>query len=1086
MEYNPHVPQIIGQEWVAIRNESLILNPTANTLERGYTFSLGAATRINNVRFYLKEWNPTFGSNMVFTASVYPAGQEASSGPIRSVVIPTGAVIVTGSGSRIFPTPTGTDPASALYGSGDNLFLYWIMGQGATAPIGMSIFFATNAFAQLLNGKRLLGVDLLIGINVVSQGFEIEDIFQSIQVHVSNDFNYDPVQRSDTWRLPDLITNRTPESTQQIVRMHLGDANRFFGVGALTTAGVHNINQWTYPQLQRFEASASNRLQIILTEGSGIAATLGPEVQIEYAALEVFYCEETRVLAGSRVFNDDIPNRPLRDPFTLGMNAITVRNPTTLDENFNLPAGTYTVTISESNTGDNYYSALYRSVATLNEVRQLYEIPSLQGTQVNIPFPLNDDIINTTLTSESTTLIPQLTMHTSGGTLVDYSHVYGQQSAGQVYGTNTVSQQILTTNAAGTYSQVRWYARRFGATTAPLVLSSTSATISGSTALVQITPAEWDALPEILDGWKEITRTFPTALALGGISNPTFRWSATAETAGNRWEVLGATAPAVSGFSYQPFATPWFNQVPSGQQLYSGTYGYPSLGASINETWMPQWGPYVSGAAADQASDATILFSQDMPTVTGFTVAVTSQALTGIGLNCGISPCGIPTHILYPRLTWGGYGNSASVTDTFTRAATGWGTTDSGQVYTDLGGTVEGNYVTTGSYGTHVMDGAANTIRASVLTSTFATNVHQRVKVTVNQVPTGASMRAAAIFNYQDVNNYDFADLRFTTGNTVELVISRLVAGVSTSITNVQVGLYGPNQWWYLDMDYTTNGTIRMKAWPVGQTEPTFYQASTTATFTSGAVGLRSIRSTGNTNTGAIMSFDDWEVSASTYNFGYLELQRRDDITDWATIMKATNPGTVQFNDFEARTDSTSQYRIRGVDVYEFAGPWSSTASVFLTSPGVSGSCFGHGEHVMIFTSNERQDGSINLAYSNVWESEVTEDFANAESGFTQLQPMFERDFYTAFRPLERGGDQFSRSLLVNAAAISPPTLTGFTSLYDMAWEDVSYICVRDEDGNRWFATVNVPGGAVKNRRKLYLATINIIEVTETPSPVDP
>src|SRR5690349_10805732 len=185
---------------------------------------------------------------MIFTASVYPAGQEDSSGPVRSVIIPSGAVVVTGSGSRIFPTPTGTDPASALYGSGDNLFLYWIMGQGATAPIGMSIFFSPNAFSQLLTGKRILGVDLLIGINMVSQGFEIEDIFQSIQVHLTNDFNYDPVNRNDSWRLSDLITNRTPESTQQIVRIHLGDANRFFGVGALTTAGVHNINQWTYPQ----------------------------------------------------------------------------------------------------------------------------------------------------------------------------------------------------------------------------------------------------------------------------------------------------------------------------------------------------------------------------------------------------------------------------------------------------------------------------------------------------------------------------------------------------------------------------------------------------------------------------------------------------------------------------------------------------------------------------------------------------------------------------------------------------------------------------------------------------------------------
>ena len=55
-----------------------------------------------------------------------------------------------------------------------------------------------------------------------------------------------------------------------------------------------------------------------------------------------------------------------------------------------------------------------------------------------------------------------------------------------------------------------------------------------------------------------------------------------------------------------------------------------------------------------------------------------------------------------------------------------------------------------------------------------------------------------------------------------------------------------------------------------------------------------------------------------------------------------------------------------------------------------------------------------------------------------------------------------------------------------MAWADVSYICVRDEEGNRWLANVNVPQGVVQNRRRLYIATVSIVEVTETPSPVDP
>ena len=139
-----------------------------------------------------------------------------------------------------------------------------------------------------------------------------------------------------------------------------------------------------------------------------------------------------------------------------------------------------------------------------------------------------------------------------------------------------------------------------------------------------------------------------------------------------------------------------------------------------------------------------------------------------------------------------------------------------------------------------------------------------------------------------------------------------------------------------------------------------------------------------------------------------------------------------------------------------------------------------------MFTSTEEQDGSINLAYSSVWEDRVQEDFTFPEARFVELQAMYNRDFFTAFRPLERGGEQFSRTVLVQAAAISPETLADFTSLRDMAWANVSYICVRDEDGNRWFATVLVPSGRVLRDRRLYMAPVEVIEVTDTPSQVDP
>jgi hypothetical protein len=1083
--YNPHLPQDLGQEWVPIRNEDLVLNPFANSLERGYGFTLDSAQQINNVRFYVNTFPPLFVRNQAYTANIYRRGQEAESGPVRSVIIPCNNGSITGSGA--VTSPAGLSVAEVVYNSSGNYFINWILNNGN--PTVVSFFFATNSYAQLLNGKRILGVNFLIEVDVPVAFQGNPDDFAVTGGDMTPILTNDAFLNSTffdgftIYRAP--VTSRTAAGTRLLTQIRMGDADLAFGTNGALTSATPNVSQWTYSELQRFEASSSNR--IFMTLGTLGGAVVGANVLIPYVALQVFYCEENRVAFGSRNING-LRIVQARDPFQLGMNQIIVRTPGG-STNPILAAGDYTVTLSEANTGDDFNVAFSPfETAKVNELRQLYEVPTVPGMQVNLPFPLNDEAIDTTFTKESTDLIPQLSLHASGGAVLVDSHAYGRQAVGQVYGSNFVTQDIddSALTALTSFPGVRYYARRFGTTTAPLKLSSASPTVSGSGMSIQITPAEFDALDEILDGWKAVTLRFPTPPQMGLSQFPTWKWTAAGEVSGSRWEVLGAAAYAASGIAQQMPINLQFGQVPTGQQLYAATYGAPTRGSTINEEWLPQLGPYVSGAAVDQAADACIIFAQDMPTVTGFAVSVASQALTGIGQECGIDPCGIPTAILYNQLSWGPYGNGTYIVDMFSRAATGWGSTDTGQAYTDSGGTVEGNYVTTGTAGTHVLDGAADIARVSTL-GVFATNTHHKVKISASVLPTGASVRAGIIFNRVDASNYDFVDFQFATTQAMEIVISRSVAGVVTTVSTVGVGFYGENQQWWAEVDVSIDGTIRAKAWPVGGPEPASYQASAAATFTSsgGGVGLRSIRTTSNTNTDMVISYDDYTVGPSTWNFGYLELQRQDTITEWQTIMKATSPLITGFNDYEARVGMSSDYRIRAADVYDFTGPWSSTVTVNAIAPGVSGSCLSDA-HIMIFTTNERQTGSSNLAYSNAWEGTVTEDFSFPEAGFTQLQPMYNRDFFTAFRPTERGGEDFSRTLLVQAAAISPETLADFTSLRNMAWDDVSYICVRDEDGNRWFANINVPSGVVQNRRRLYMATVQIVEVTDVPAQVDP
>jgi hypothetical protein len=66
-------------------------------------------------------------------------------------------------------------------------------------------------------------------------------------------------------------------------------------------------------------------------------------------------------------------------------------------------------------------------------------------------------------------------------------------------------------------------------------------------------------------------------------------------------------------------------------------------------------------------------------------------------------------------------------------------------------------------------------------------------------------------------------------------------------------------------------------------------------------------------------------------------------------------------------------------------------------------------------------------------------------------------------------------------AAVSPERLANISSLRDMAWADVPYICVRDEIGDRWFALVQVPAETVRRNRQLYVAALAITEVSDTP-----
>ncbi len=656
--YNPHAPYILGQEWVPIRDEELRYSPNVNAVELGTTYTQAGAGRIRSARFYVNDPQPTVQGFQVAMVGLYPSGYEDRSGPISQVIIPCTAGTTTG--SAISFAGGAANMAEALYTPGDGKALEFDYNSGS--PQDASFWFDVASY-PVLNGKRILNVALLYAGSIFDidpedasqpfttfvdpdQGTGVTVIRQRNDLGTSITFS-GPAFFSNAGSLSDLsfvpsAASNSPQQNQVIGALNLGDINNYWSA-TLGPSGTTDKMPWRYDELLRFQQNyGAGRQHIWLrvqlpatpwTEAN--PGTVYPSLWLEYLALRVIYCEETRVAYGGRRF-----------AYTYGMNDVPLR-----DLAFNadpiVAAGTYVPTLSWVSAGQvDYGQTQNGDFPGLNAVRELYQIPSHPGVQVDVPFPVEESL-GEVFTSTVTHILPQLSLHASGGTLTE-PHVYGRQVAAQVYGSNTATQDIYDdiSGVSASYPQVRFYARRFGDTTVPLTLTGVGG-LSGST--VSITVDEFDALQKILDGWAEVTLRFASPPSMGAVAgNPAWVWSAAGESAGNRWEILGASAPAISGVPGS-----YYTAVPSPNALGSATYQPPS-GSTVELTWMPQGvgTPWVTGASADTTSDAVLIFSQDPPTVTGVALTAQTQTVTGIGLDCGSLPCCIPSGIAYQQVTW--------------------------------------------------------------------------------------------------------------------------------------------------------------------------------------------------------------------------------------------------------------------------------------------------------------------------------------------------------------------------------------------------------------------------------------------------
>lgn len=599
--YNPDASAIIGMEWVPIRQADY---ETDNITERGYSFQLDHTSPIVSGAFYVTE-APTGGRDTAHLISVYPENTEDLTGPIKEVIIPVESFAVTGAGAACDPTGV-TECMTNFSDSKSLLFL------GGNSPeVGVS--FDVSAYSQRLFGKRILNVELLYLADGTTDGLNQSNVDLIKLATPSGGISYGSFRK--------LTPGATISTTD---RFYMSDLNPFWqpGVTNLYSPIQKRIYPWRYQELANLDGSATGTDRMVVRISSPLSSFASDFLAVYYMALKVTYCEERRVMYGGYYVN---ANQTTDDQWFPDSGGAFVQ---LRDTNFAIPSSTAAGRYVVTQTARSLTTEVPSVTPTLRQVRELYPLTPQRGKVVNY----NDLTLNEEFTSETTDLLPQITLHTASA-IVTSVHPYGTSVGVPVYGSVTAIQEIEDDPAGSSkqYPQVRFYARRFGDTTVALRLID----VATGTFTASITVEEFDALPEIVDGWKEVNLRFASppsfATAAGDVD---WRWDAVGETAGNQWQILAADGPSFTG----------------SHAIGPATYGTPANGSAVALTWQS---PAISGTAEDSTSDAVLIFSTDPASVTGFAVEVESQAVTGIGLNCdGLPPNCIPSAVYYHQLSW--------------------------------------------------------------------------------------------------------------------------------------------------------------------------------------------------------------------------------------------------------------------------------------------------------------------------------------------------------------------------------------------------------------------------------------------------
>lgn len=221
-----------------------------------------------------------------------------------------------------------------------------------------------------------------------------------------------------------------------------------------------------------------------------------------------------------------------------------------------------------------------------------------------------------------------------------------------------------------------------------------------------------------------------------------------------------------------------------------------------------------------------------------------------------------------------------------------------------------------------------------------------------------------------------------------------------------------------------------------------------------------------------------WTSTTLGALFAYYELERND-TGAWVAIAKLTAESANHFDDYEARRGVSTQYRMR---VRRTDGAVSA-----YTTPSSGVNSYPSG-CTLAFVSNELAPASYIEA-----NDETPRRYGFPERA--QTVEMYGRDKAVTFKATESEGDEFTTRLLLYAnfddtdptVSAVPAALAGrqaFEAIRALSRLNVSYVCVLDSDGNRWYASLSVKATerAAGPGRDWYYATIQVRETASIPS----